>query len=130
MALLSNATDHALVERLARNGDLAEFFDPLLSSAKIKHRKPDPRAFQPVLNAWQIPPSEIVMVGDHASFDILGAHRAGIRGILIEGRWAEQRTPHAEIKDVDLLEPDAVISQLSELPETILELDKKDSRHG
>lgn len=119
LALLSNATDHAFVERLSRNAAIADFFDPLLSSAKISHRKPDPRAFQPILDAWQIPASETVMVGDQPSFDILGAHRAGMRGILIEERWETPRQPHAQFADAHLLEPDAVVRQLSELPAMI-----------
>ncbi len=122
LALLSNATDHALIERLARNGDMAEFFDPLLSSAKISYRKPDPRAFQPILNAWQIPAHEIVMIGDSPSFDILGAHRAGLRGVLIQGRGAGDAShfkPHTQFEDELLLKPDAIVSQLAELPAVI-----------
>jgi putative hydrolase of the HAD superfamily len=130
LGVLSNATDHALVERLTRNAKIAEYFDPLLTSAKIVHRKPDPRAYQPILNQWQLPPTELVMVGDAASFDILGAHRAGMRGILIQPEASRANAPHAEFEDADLMEPDAVITQLGELPDTILELDKKDSRNA
>lgn len=124
LALLSNATDHAFIERLMQNAGLAEFFDPLLSSAKISHRKPDPRAFQPILDAWQIPANEIVMVGDAASFDILGAHRAGMRGVLMEDR-ENSPTPHGEFADAALMKPDAIIKQLSELPAVIDALDKE-----
>lgn len=116
LALLSNATDHAFIERIARRGGFAEFMDPLLSSAKISVRKPDPRAFQPILDTWQLPPGEIVMVGDAASFDILGAHRAGVRGVLIEERWESAPVPHADFEDAALMTPDATIHQLSELP--------------
>ncbi|MBI4671818.1 MAG: HAD family hydrolase [Chloroflexi bacterium] len=119
LALLSNATDHAWIERNTRKSQLAGFLDPLLSSAKISFRKPDPRAFQPVSDAWQIPPHEIVMVGDAASFDILGAHRAGMRGVLIEERWAEPLKPHADFADAHLMQPDATIRQLGELPSVI-----------
>lgn len=116
LALLSNATDHAFIERIARRGAVAEFLDPLLSSALISVRKPDPRAFLPVVDAWSIPPREIVMVGDAASFDILGAHRAGIRGVLIEERWDRAPEPHAEFEDAPLMTPDATIHHLAELP--------------
>ncbi len=89
---------------------------PLLSSAKISHRKPDPRAFQPVLDVWRVPPQDVVVVGDAASFDILGAHRAGMRGVLIQERWAEPLKPHGEFDDAHLMQPDATILQLAELP--------------
>ncbi len=119
IALLSNATDHGFVERIAQNGNLVEFFDPLMTSAKISHRKPDPRAFLPILDAWQIPANEIVMVGDTPSFDILGAHRVGMRAVLIEDRWENPQPVHGEFADVALMKPDAVIKQLAELPGVI-----------
>lgn len=130
LALLSNATDHAFIERIARSGNLAEFFDPLLSSAKISHRKPDPRAFQPILNAWQLPAREIVMVGDAPSFDILGAHRTGMRGVLIEGRWDNPFPPHDDFSDAALMKPDAVIHQLSELPRVLDTFEQEERVHA
>ena len=35
LALMSNAMDHAFIERLAKQANVAEFFDPLVSSAQI-----------------------------------------------------------------------------------------------
>lgn len=133
LALLSNATDHGFIERVAGNGKLAQYFDPLLSSAKISHRKPAPRAFQPILDAWQIPANEIVMVGDALHFDILGAHRAGMRGILIEDRWGEGAPPlhaSAQAAGADALKPDAVIKQLAELPGVIDAWNEKEKVSG
>lgn len=115
LALLSNATDHAFIERIARNTGVAEFFDPLYSSAGIRYRKPDPRAFQLVLDAWGLPPDAVVMVGDAPSFDVLGAHRAGIRAIQI-GDGSRTPPPHDTFDDAHLMEPDAVICELAELP--------------
>lgn len=126
LALLSNATDQAFIERIAQQAHLAEFFDPLLSSAQIAHRKPDPRAFQPILNAWQVAPSDVLMVGDAASFDILGAHRAGMRGVLMQGPRDLARLPHVNGEYPDLMKPDAVIQQLSQLVAVIDEFDAKD----
>ena len=125
LALLSNAMDHASILRMLERGSLSEFFDPLLSSAQISYRKPDPRAFQPILNAWQLPPNEILMVGDAAGFDIVGAHRAGLRGVLIQGRCETPLVPHAAFSE-DELRPDAVITQLSELPDLIAEFDAQE----
>lgn len=126
LALLSNATDHAFIERIARNGGVAEFLDPLLSSAKISFRKPDPRAFQPIVDAWQCSPREMVMVGDAASFDILGAHRAGMRGVLIEERWETLAAPHGTFDDAPLLTPDGIVQRLAELPALIQQWNRGD----
>lgn len=124
LGLLSNAMDHLAVLRMLERGNLTEFFDPLVSSAQISYRKPDARAFQPILRAWQLTPDKVLMVGDTASFDIVGAHRAGMRGVLIQGRWETAVVPHATFTE-DELKPDAVIAQLTELPALIEEFDAK-----
>lgn len=116
IAALSNASDHVFIEHITARGGIQEFFDPLLSSAKIAWRKPDPRAFQPILGAWQIPPREIVMVGDAPSFDILGAHRVGMRGVLVAGRWDTLPQAHGEFEDAALMQPDAIVHEIAELP--------------
>jgi HAD superfamily hydrolase (TIGR01549 family) len=122
LGLLSNASDHASVERIARRGGVSNFLNPFLSSAALGHRKPDPRAFRPILETWHLAPDEIVMVGDWPSFDILGAHRSGIRGILIEDRWPMAPRPHGEFADSHHMEPDATIHSLGELPRLLEKL--------
>lgn len=129
LGLLSNAPDHAFIERLAREAEIDSFFDPLLSSALISYRKPDARAFQRVLEAWQLKADEVVMVGDLAAFDIVGAHRAGVRGVLIandpnQGWDAQTQAPEGVTRAE--LEPDAVIRRLSELPQVIDAFNAKD----
>jgi 2-haloalkanoic acid dehalogenase type II len=123
LALLSNATDQAFIEKIAQASGIAEFLDPLLTSAAIGFRKPDPRAFQPILEQWQLPPHQVAMVGDVPSFDILGAHRTGMRAVLIGNRWDEPLKPHGEFEDAEQMEPDAVIRNLAELPTCLSELD-------
>jgi len=83
-------------------------------------RKPDPRALQLIADAWQIPPREIVMVGDSPPYDILGAHRAGMRAILTErgdGSWW-QKIPDDRAND-PALHADAVVRALAEIPSVI-----------
>jgi len=64
-----------------------------------RFRKPDPRALQLIADAWHLPPAEIVMVGDLPQYDILGAHRAGMRAILVArndiGGWQPVPPEHA-----------------------------------
>jgi HAD superfamily hydrolase (TIGR01662 family) len=85
MAMLSNASDEDNVRRMIRNHRLGKFFDPIVISAAIGIRKPDPKAFQPILQAWRFPPQEIVMVGDQLGMDILGGKSLGMRTIWICG---------------------------------------------
>ncbi len=115
MGLISNATDDPLIQRLVRQGGLTPYLNPIISSAAMPWRKPDPRIFQHVLDGWQLPPSDVIMVGDFPGTDILGAHRASMPAILIDqGLPAEGHIP-AEIPDKHLLEPDATVHQLGEL---------------
>lgn len=130
LALMSNATDDTFVGAIMHRYGLAEFLDPLLTSAGVGARKPDPRAFAPILDAWGFKPREVVMVGDAPSFDILGAHRAGLRAILIENRWPELPPPHRPFPDAALMTPDACIIQLAELPATLDALSQQDNQDG
>jgi putative hydrolase of the HAD superfamily len=82
-AMLSNASDEDNVRRMLSNHGIEDFFDPIVISAAIGIRKPDARAFRPILSAWNLPAADIVMVGDQLGTDILGAKPLGIRSIWL-----------------------------------------------
>lgn len=112
LGLVSNARDAANVERLVDNAELRPWFDPIVISANVGVRKPHPRIFKIVLEAWQLPPDEVIMVGDMLGADVLGAHNAGLRGI-----WATMQAERgANEAHSDTIVPDAEIKALSELP--------------
>ena len=117
VGLISNADDVGLVQRECANLGFTPFLDPIISSAaEPRWRKPDPRIFHLVADAWQLPPQEIAMVGDAARYDVLGARRAGMRGILIDrGDNAPWQKIPDELKDDPHIQPDATISTLSQL---------------
>jgi FMN phosphatase YigB (HAD superfamily) len=99
------------------------YLNPSLSSA-MPHRirKPDPRALRLVSDAWQLPPNEIAMVGDSPQYDILGAHRAGMRAILIdhaENFWW-QKIPEDRAND-PALRADATVKTLAEISQIIFD---------
>ncbi len=112
IGLISNARDAANVERLIDNAQLRPWLDPIVISANVGVRKPNPRIFKIVLDAWHLPPDQVVMVGDMLGADILGAHNAGLRGV-----WATMQTEReANGAHVQTIVPDATIAALSELP--------------
>jgi putative hydrolase of the HAD superfamily len=112
LGIISNARDAANVERLIDQAQLRPWFDPIVISANVGVRKPDPRIFEIVLAAWQLPPDQVVMVGDMLSADILGAHRARLRGI-----WATMQAERgANDAHSHTIAPDGVIQNLAELP--------------
>lgn len=121
LGLYSNADDDGLVRHCVERLGFAPYLDPVLSSA-MPHRirKPDPRALMMIAAAWQLPPSAIVMVGDSPQYDVLGAHRAGMRAIHIardDGGWW-QKIP-AERADDPAYHADAVVKSLGEIVHVI-----------
>jgi putative hydrolase of the HAD superfamily len=115
--LFSNASHDPFVQHLVDRLGLRPWLDPALSSAGTGIRKPDPRAFDPILEAWELPPEDVVMVGDSLEADILGANRAGMRSVWILARDdARQEGQEAgEDGGAPLAVPDATIGSLEEL---------------
>lgn len=112
LAIISNAADTANVMRLIDNHNLRSYFDPIVVSASIGVRKPNPRIFEPVLKAWQLPPAEIVMIGDTLGADILGAQNVGLKSIWVT---MESDTPYNNAHQHTII-PDAVAASLDQLP--------------
>jgi HAD superfamily hydrolase (TIGR01662 family) len=118
LAIVSNAADTANVMRLIDNHNLRPYFDPIVVSASVGVRKPNPRIFDPVLNAWQLPPAEIVMIGDTLGADILGAQNVGFKSIWVT---MESDTPYNNAHQHTIM-PDAVAASLAEVPDLIANL--------
>ena len=112
MAVVSNASDDADVQRLVDNAGIRGYLDLVLSSAACGTRKPNPRIFQLALEHWKLTPSEAVMVGDTLGADILGARNAGIYSI-----WITRRANKPANRDhAGTIQPDTQIQTLAELP--------------
>jgi putative hydrolase of the HAD superfamily len=112
LGLISNASDDGNVQRLIDNAGLREYFEPILVSAVVGLRKPNPRIFELVLESWGLSPTSVVMVGDTLGADILGAQLAGLRHVWLSARAdvPANRAHHGNIV------PEAEIRALSELP--------------
>ena len=123
LALISNATDDPLIQRLVDKGGFRKWLDASLSSAGVGLRKPHPGIFHKVLDQWGFSPEQVVMIGDTLRFDILGAHNAGLKGVL--AAWDLYPDYNAEW---DHIVPDARADTLSQLIEVIAMLDKQASR--
>jgi HAD superfamily hydrolase (TIGR01549 family) len=111
LGLLSNATDDPFVQRLVNRLGLRPWLSPTFSSAGLAFRKPLPESMDLVLSRWNLPPQSVVVVGDTLNADILGAHNAGMRGILIT---ADESPRNGEYRETII--PDETIAALSELP--------------
>lgn len=102
---------------LARIG-LDHLFTAQLSACTFGSAKPDPAIFLAACGLLQLPPAEVLHVGDHPDADVAGAARAGLRSCWInragdDGRRA--RWPHADI------EPDLHFDSLAALADWLEE---------
>lgn len=124
VGLISNADSERIVYDRVQQLGFAPYLDPVLSSAaEPRWRKPDPRIFHLVSDAWKIAPNEIAMVGDAPRYDVLGAHRAGMRGILIDrGDCAPWQNIPDEFLNDPMIKPAATVSTLTEIPWVIKQL--------
>ncbi len=112
LGLLSNAADDADVHTLVDKANLREYFDFILTSAKVGVRKPNPRIFQAALEQWEAQPGQVVMVGDTVAADVVGAKQMGMASIWITRRGDTPENHQAARKTA----PDATIYALDELP--------------
>lgn len=89
LGVISNSDGQValLLQRLS----LAEHLDFIVDSGRVGVEKPHPEIFRIALEQAKLQPSEAVYVGDIYSVDILGAARAGLKGILIDpiGAWQQ-----------------------------------------
>lgn len=121
VGLISNADDDGVVHRMVAQRGLAPYLSPIFSSAaEPRWRKPDPRIFHRVCEVWQLPPAEIAMVGDAPRYDIIGAHRAGMRGILIDrGDNAPWQKIPDELANDPAVRAEVTVRALAEIPGVI-----------
>jgi FMN phosphatase YigB (HAD superfamily) len=121
LGLFSNATHDPFIQHVVDRLGFRPWLDPVLSSAGVGVRKPDPAAFDPLLAAWSLPAGSVVVVGDSLEHDALGAHHAGMRAVWYRSRenarqegggYGDQGAP-------DRIQPEAIIDRLSELPDRL-----------
>lgn len=115
IGLLSNTmfTGDAHIRDLQRFG-IDSYFEATLFSADANKWKPQPDPYLQVLSNLDIDPANAVFIGDSPGHDIMGAHAAGMKAILIHN---SDRFPM-----VEGVVPDGVIHELTELPEALMNL--------
>ncbi len=87
---------------------LTRFFSAVVSGDCVARRKPSPDALLECLRLLDTDPQHTIYVGDHP-YDIMAARAAGIRVVSV----AAGPTPWSEL---EVLEPDWLISSIAELP--------------
>ena len=106
LALVTNGAPDLQREKI-QGANLARFFDAILISGEVGIGKPDCRLFKLALEALATSPSETVMIGDSLNRDILGAQRAGLKGIWmnrLEGEADSPVVPNAQITNLNQIQ--------------------------
>jgi len=121
LGLFSNATHDPFIQYVVDRLGFRPWLDPVLSSAGVGIRKPDPAAFDPFLAAWSLPAGSLVVVGDSLEHDTQGAHRAGMRAVWYPSREnaRQEGGGYGDEGAPDGIRPDVVINRLSDLPDRL-----------
>jgi putative hydrolase of the HAD superfamily len=117
LGIISNAGDAENVHRLIDKVGIRDYFDPIIISAAIGIRKPDPRPFEMVLEQWQVTPDSIVMIGDRLEADILGAQNTGMHQIWLK--------PEVSVSAATQIIPEKITRKLVDIPGLIREFETK-----
>ena len=107
LGLISDAQRVFLEPEMVRAG-FTDLFDVRIVSSDYGYRKPDARLFARALAALGVAAHEAVYVGDSLFRDVVGAHGAGMRAVLMQ-----RHAPH----DEDRIDhhPDYVCRSMQEL---------------
>jgi HAD superfamily hydrolase (TIGR01509 family) len=83
LGVISNSEDGQIDLLLGAMG-IAGYFELALDSYLFGTAKPDPRIFRHAVAELDVDPAAAVYVGDMYTQDVLGAERAGLRGVLYD----------------------------------------------
>lgn len=97
--------------------EIFDFFDVRITSGDSGYMKPHPAIYERALDLLGVLPDEAVFVGDRPANDIAGANEVGLVSVLISPAHLE--------RELDGVEPDYIISTLSELPPILDKLEGK-----
>jgi HAD superfamily hydrolase (TIGR01509 family) len=110
MAIVSNHHNPEALTSHLRELGILDYFSPVIASAQLRFRKPDPRIFLKCLSTMRIRPREAVFVGDSFENDVVGAKKVGIVSILLINENGMEHPLQNRI------EPDHVAKNLMEIP--------------
>ncbi len=94
------------LEVLLAEGGLSAALDTVVESARVGVEKPNPAIYRLAAERLELPPREVVMVGDNFERDVRASRRAGMHAIWL--RRGEAEPPEPGIAD-------RVISRLAEI---------------
>jgi putative hydrolase of the HAD superfamily len=109
LGLLSNGS------RLPETIGLGGYFESVVFAQDHGVAKPDKGIFEIVERELAVAPNGCVLVGDHLDNDVVGAKRAGWHAVWIDRDGEGDEVPLLVAEE----RPDAVVTSLTQLPETL-----------
>ena len=94
LLLLTNGSPGLQQTKLEITPEISPYFDHIVISGAFGKGKPDPALFEFALVKADLPPQDVLMVGDNLLTDIIGAEKAGIRSVWVN---RENKSPHESI---------------------------------
>ena len=79
--IITNGFNESQAMKMSASG-LTSYFDLIVTSDTMGHRKPDKRIFEYAMDKLDTDPSACLMIGDNPDSDILGAQNAGMDQVL------------------------------------------------
>ena len=83
VALLTNSAEAPTRIKLEAL-DLLGRFDVVVTTDTLGFGKPDPRVYLEACRLLDLPPEQVVCIGDNLEWDVLGAQAAGLRGVWLD----------------------------------------------
>jgi putative hydrolase of the HAD superfamily len=107
MMLVSNF--YGNIDEVLRDYDIRHFFKGIIESAVVGIRKPNPTLFRLGVDALEMQPEQVLVVGDSLKKDIQPAEQLGCQVLWLKGKgWTEaedrQTHPHTITKIAQVLE--------------------------
>jgi FMN phosphatase YigB (HAD superfamily) len=96
LAVISNTRSHILIEETVKHLGLRDCFDTFVTSVSAGYRKPSPHIFRAVLDVWNLPPEQIVMIGDSPGKDVAGAKALEMKTIWLTTDSSETEACRAD----------------------------------
>lgn len=111
MVLVSNFYGNIL--QVLKDAGIDHYFNRIIESAVVGVRKPNPAIFALGVCALDLPASQVLVVGDTYTKDIVPAHQLGCHTLWIKGLQWEQ-------KEYDERIADGIISKLTDMEAFLL----------
>lgn len=97
VATNAGVSDTAMMRKALQRAGIEHYFSDYFSSKDLGVSKPDPAFFKQVCRQAGFKPEESLMIGNDYQKDMVGAHMAGMKTILLNHIQAEGPFPYADV---------------------------------